>query len=161
MIELAQLQTLPVVHQRTIPSEFLDEMGHMNVMYYMHLFDRGAWGTFRLVDLDIEEMARRQVGMFALRHYIQYLAEVRVNEMVKVRSRFLAISQKRVHFMMFLENETRGILAATLEALATNIDMHVRRSAPIADDLRNRLQDEITKHEKLGWDAPTSGILQP
>jgi len=36
------LSSLPVLHRADIPETYLDEMGHMNVMWYTHLFSEGA-----------------------------------------------------------------------------------------------------------------------
>ena len=43
------------------PGAYLDEMGHMNVMWYTHLFSMGAWGLFQMVGLD-SRVLRGQPG---------------------------------------------------------------------------------------------------
>ncbi|GAB4521362.1 MAG: acyl-CoA thioesterase [Anaerolineae bacterium] len=160
MIALDQLDALPMTHRITIPDTFLDEMGHMNVMYYMHIFDRAAWGIFNVFGVTFKDVERTQLGMFALRQVITYLAEVHVGQTVAVRSRVLAVSAKRLHFMHFMVNETTGVLACTLEALASQADLRIRRSAAFPEDIRVRIEALVEAHSQLGWDAPVSGILQ-
>ena len=45
------LSSLPVTHRAVIPEDFIDGFGHVNVMWYTHLFTEGAGGLFRLVGL--------------------------------------------------------------------------------------------------------------
>ena len=48
------LASLPVTYRAAIPDGFIDEFGHVNVMWYTHLFTEGAGGLFRLVGLTRE-----------------------------------------------------------------------------------------------------------
>lgn len=154
-----QVQQLPVSHRQAIPPEFLDAMNHMNVRWYMALFDSASWTFFESFGMDADYYAQG-FGGFALKHFIQYLAEVRVGETVAIHSRILERSTKRIHFMLFMVNETTGKLAATLEALGSNADMKVRRTAPYPADLAARIDAQLAEHQRLDWDAPISGVIQ-
>ncbi len=161
MVEIAQLALLPQTNSVTIPESYLDEMGHMNIMYYIHIFDRAAWGLFGQFDLTAEKLQQTQNGMFALKQFIQYLAEVHAGETVIVRSRLLGVSSKRIHFIHFMVNETTDTLASTFEVLGSFMDLSIRRTAPFPEDIRKRLEQTITEHNQLDWEAPLSGILSP
>ncbi len=154
-----QIQQLPLSHRQVIPPEYLDTMNHMNVRWYMALFDTASWKFFEAFGMDADYYAQG-FGGFALKHYIQYLAEVRVGETVAIHNRVLERSAKRIHFMLFMVNETTGKLAATLEALGSNADMRVRRTAPYPDDLAARIDGILAQHQQLDWDAPVCGIIQ-
>ena len=52
MFQASDLTALPITHRAVIPDAYLDEMGHMNVMWYTHLFSMGAWGLFQMVGLN-------------------------------------------------------------------------------------------------------------
>ena len=41
------LTALPITHRAVIPDDYLDEMGHMNVMWYTHLFSLARGGSSR------------------------------------------------------------------------------------------------------------------
>jgi acyl-CoA thioester hydrolase len=45
------IDSLPVTHQATVPESYLDAMGHMNVMWYTHLFDQATWRFFASLGL--------------------------------------------------------------------------------------------------------------
>jgi len=156
---LEQIQQLPVSHRQAIPPEYLDTMNHMNVRWYMALFDTASWKFFAAFGMDADYYAQG-FGGFALKHFIQYLAEVRLGETVAIHSRILERSTKRIHFMLFMVNETTGKLAATLEALGSNADMRERRTAPYPDDLAVRIDGILAQHQQLDWDAPVCGIIR-
>ena len=92
-----ELEELPRYHRKTIPTDYLDVMGHMNIKWYMALYDRAAWNFFFAHGLDETYYREQQAGVFAFKHFIQYYAEVRVGQTVAVRTRLLGRSEKRFH----------------------------------------------------------------
>ena len=48
MIYVSALNALPITHATVIPEDYLDMMGHMNVMWYTHLFGCATVGLFKL-----------------------------------------------------------------------------------------------------------------
>ncbi len=161
MVSIEQLSTLPVYHRKTIPADYLDVMGHMNVRWYMTLFDEAAWQFFISFGMDRNYYEDTHNGAFALKHFIRYLAEVHAGETVAVRIRVLGRSAKRVHFMHFLINETTGKVAATMEALGSHADLAARRTSTFPDTVAAALDGLIAGQSNLGWDAPLCGVIQP
>lgn len=159
MTSLDQLAALPVCHRATIPPEYQDAMGHMNVRWYMALFDEAGWRLFDSFGMDAEYYQQAQGGGFALKHFIHYLAEVHIGETVALRARVLGRSAKRVHFMLFMVNETRGVLAATLEGLGSHADMRLRRTAPYPPHIAAAIDALLAEHSALDWDAPVCGVI--
>lgn len=160
MIPVEKITALPVFHRATIPSDYLDRMGHMNVRWYMALFDEAAWRYFDSLGMTETYYRENHAGGFALKHHVSYLAEVRVGESVTLHGRILGRSAKRVHFMLFMVNETTGVLAATLEVLGSHADMRIRRTSPYPPDISARLDELLAEHSALDWDAPICGIIQ-
>lgn len=161
MPSVVQLESLPLFHRETIPESYLDEMGHMNIRWYMAIFDQAGWDFFASFGMTFDYCKAQEAGGFALQHFIRYLAEVHVGETVAIRSRMLARSAKRIHFMHFMINETTGKLAATLEALGTHADMRIRRTSPYPPHLSSRIDAMIEEQNQLGWDAPICGVIKP
>src|SRR3954449_11689579 len=83
------LAPLPITHEATIPESYLDSMGHMNVMWYTHLFGCATGGFFKLVGMNREYFQANHTGSFALAQHFSYRREVRVGEHVVIRSRLL------------------------------------------------------------------------
>jgi len=159
MVEIHQIESLMFTNRVTIPEDYLDEMGHMNIMYYLHIYDRAAWTMFGQFGLSLDYMQAHDSGMFALKQFVQYLAEVRVGETVSVYSRVLGVGAKRVHFMHFMVNDTTNTLASTLEVLGSFADLNVRRTAPFPDAIRQQIEALSAEHNQLAWDAPVCGVL--
>ncbi len=155
------LQALPVTHTRVIPEEYLDSMGHMNVMWYAHLFGRGTVSLFESVGLTRAYFQANQAGTFALEQHVRFLAEVRVGQHVTLRTRMLGRSAKRFHLMHFMFNDDRERLAATVEFIGAHVDLRVRRMAALPADIAANFDRLIAEHAQLPWPAPVCGSMRP
>jgi acyl-CoA thioester hydrolase len=104
-----ELSALPLTLRTVISESYLDDMGHMNVMWYTHLFSMATGELFKLFGMDRDYLRECQAGMFALQQLFRYLVEVRVGEEVTIRSRVLGRSAKRVHMMHFIIASARAM----------------------------------------------------
>jgi acyl-CoA thioester hydrolase len=155
------LSSLPVTHRAVIPEAYLDEMVHMNVIWYTHLFTEAAGGLFQLVGLTREHFAAHGTGSFALTQHFRYLKEVRLGQHVTLRSRVLGRSAKRWHSIHFMTIDELDVLAATSEGVSTYVDMTVRRSAAMPPAVTTAIDRLLAEHTSLDWDAPVCGVLAP
>ncbi len=160
-ISIEQLEALPLYHRTAIPESYLDEMGHMNVRWYIALFDDAIFGFLESFGMNRDYFFGQQGGIFALQQFIQYRAEVHVNETVAIRIRVLGRSARRIHFMFFMVNETTGKLACTMEVLSSHADLTIRRTSPFPPDMANRIDTILAEHSRLDWDAPICGAIKP
>lgn len=152
---------LPVTNQKTIPSDYLDLMGHMNVMWYTHLFDTATFNFFELFDFGRAYHTQTGNGSFALEQHTRYLAEVRQGQRVTVRTRALGRTAKRFHFMHFMLNDDTGKLAATTELVGTHVDMSVRRTSAMPEHITASFDEILSVHVGLDWEAPVCGAMNP
>ena len=159
MIPLASLEALPVYHRKTIPADYQDLMGHMNVRWYFDLFAGSARKFFKSHGLDQDYFRSGKFGVFALKHFIQYFAEVRVGQTVAIHARLVGRSDKRFHFMLFMINESTTQLAATFEALITHADLKIRRAAPMPAELAQKL-DAALAEDAADWETPVCGAMR-
>lgn len=158
-ISLTQIALLPLYHRQTIPTEYIDAMGHMNVRWYMALFDNATWRFFDAMGLDDAYFERSHAGGFALKHFVTYWAEVQAGQTVAVHTRILGRSDKRFHFMHFMVNESSGITAAALEALGTHVDLRKRKSSPLPSRIAKRFDNQLAEDRQLPWPAPICGAI--
>jgi len=161
MIPVAKLETLPLFHRQTIPPDYLDLMGHMNIRWYMALYDEAAWKFFASLGMDETYSRTRNAGGMALKQFINYYAEVHAGQTVAIRTRLLGRSAKRFHFMHFMINETRGVLASTMEVLGTHADLNARRASPFPPDVAAILDAKLAEYRRLDWKAPVCGVIHP
>ncbi|MCP4358263.1 MAG: thioesterase [Chloroflexi bacterium] len=158
-LTIPQLKQLPRVYEAAITADYLDRMGHMNVRYYLHIFDDATWDLFAKFGMDRDYYTNSGNGSFALQQFIVYAAEVHAGETVGIRSRIIGRSEKRIHFMHFMINESTNRLAASMEILGSHADLTLRRTSPYPPEIASRLDMVIAEYNQLSWDAPVCGAI--
>lgn len=154
------LEALPAFHTATIPEDYLDAMGHMNVRWYMVLFSEGVRELHAAIGMPPEYFDGGKNGTFALTQHIRYLAEVHVGQTVAIRSRFIGRTEKRLHVLHFMVNESTDRIAATMELLFSHADLETRRTSPFPDEIARQIDVRLEKHRKIGWEAPLCGVVK-
>jgi acyl-CoA thioester hydrolase len=158
-ISLDQLAPLPVVYRASIPPAYEDRNGHMNIRWYMALYDDAGDAMYPMLGLTADYFAAAGMGGFDLEHHLWYLAEVRSGDTVVIRVRILARRSKLMHYLMFMENETRCVLSSIFECVHAHADLNVRRTAPFPAQVAAKIDTFITAHSSLTWPAPVSGSM--
>jgi acyl-CoA thioester hydrolase len=154
-----QLEPLPVVYRAAVPDEYRDIMGHMNVRWYMVLYDDAGEALFKLFGQTAEYYQANGTGAFDLEHHLHYLAEVRIGDTIAIRARLLARTAKRLHYMLFMVNETRGLLSSTFECVNSHADLTTRRTAPYPPHIAEQIDALVAAHSRLPWAAPVCGSM--
>jgi acyl-CoA thioester hydrolase len=152
-----QLEALPVVYRVVILPEYRDHMDHMNVRWYLALYDEAGDEMYKMYGETPEYYRESGAGGFDLEHHVRYLAEVRIGDTIAIRARLLARTAKRLHYMMFMVNETRGVISSTFECIHSHADLKQRRTAPYPDFIAGQIDALIALHRQLDWDAPVIG----
>ena len=159
ILDPADVQQLPATYSQTIPKDYLDSMGHMNVMWYTHLFSMGFVGLMKRLQLvDIFELDE-DAGSFALETHIRYLSEVRVGHSVNIHGRMISRSEKRFHVLYFMTNDDKQDVSATYETVGTYVSLEQRRSAPLPTKVIVEMDRLIAESDAMSWEAPVSGIM--
>jgi acyl-CoA thioester hydrolase len=149
----------PVCLHTVVPEAYRDSNGHMNVRWYMALFDDASDFLHEWMGLTPAYHERHHTGTFDLEHHIQYVSEVLPGEEVSVNLRFVGWSPKRLHYVMFLVNRTRNKLASTLECINAFADLGSRKTAPWPPDAAAKIAAATAAHQNLDWPAPVCGVM--
>lgn len=157
---LDELRQLPLCHRETIPYDYIDAYGHMNVRFYFALWEKAAHGFMQFLGADVHAMLQQGHGNWVLRQVVDYLAEVREGDTVAVNGRIVGCSPKRLHNKYWMVNETRGNIAATSEVLVTCADLKARRTAPFPEPMATSIGARCAEHAALAWAAPVSGAIR-
>lgn len=150
----------PVCLRATVPESYRDSNGHMNVRWYVALFDDAGDTLHDWMGVTPQYHAAHGTGTFDLEYHIHYIAEVLPGEDVAVYVRLVGYSEKRLHYVMFLVNRTRGKLAATLECINAFADLSVRRTAPWPSEVAEKLARAVAADSQLDWAAPLCGVMR-
>ena len=127
--------------------EWIDANGHMNLAYYVVLFDQA---TDLLYDaLGIGPAYRDATGnsTFTAETHTLYEREVRVGERVRVTAHLLGADAKRLHYFHEMFHAEGGHRVAAQELLALHVDMTARRVAPFPADVCARIQAAVRKRD--------------
>ena len=125
-----EVRELPRLMQVTIPSDWEDENGHVNVQFYMRLYEQGGRPLMKSLGMDDTYFSERRLGLFDLEHHIFYFSEIHVGESVSIYARLLDQTAKRFHGIIFVVNDSRDRLSSTLEFITSGADLENRRTAP-------------------------------
>ena len=158
-IPLDKITALPRIYQTTIPEEYRDMMGHMNIRWYMLLYDEAGIPLYDMLGLTLDYYAQNGAGGFDLEHHVHYLNEVNIGDTVAFYARLLSRSAKRLHYMLFMVNETRGLLSSTFECVNSHADLTIRRTSPFPPHAVAQIDALLTRHRALDWDAPVCGAM--
>lgn len=143
----------PVVFSTTVKPEWLDYNNHLNVAYYVLIFDLA--GTELLTQLGLSEEAANATGIswMVLENHIAYIGEVGLDQPVEVSAQILDHDSKRMHLYFELYAEDAGgerYLSSTLEQMAMCVDLNTRRSC----DFPQGIFDNITQLSSTQTDLP-------
>ena len=155
-----QARQLTCYWQQTIPSDYLDRMGHMNIQYYFRVIDEGASRMFESFGMDETYIATHQNGAFALESHIHYLAEIHQGDQISVHIRVVGQSAKRIHFAGYVVNDTHNRLAAMYENVGTHADLVARCSSPFPSELAAKIKQKFDQDSQLVWQSSLTNVIR-
>ena len=156
------------VYRDVVRPEWIDHNGHMNMGYYLVVFDFATDEFFRWVGLDEAHRAQRGITTFCLEAHVTYHREVRRGDPLRFTTLLLGHDAKRLHYMHAMYHASEGYLASTNELMSLHVDLATRRGAPMAPEITARLVAIQAAHDsverppqagrRIGLDArPTGG----
>jgi acyl-CoA thioester hydrolase len=134
--------------ERVLP-EWLDYNGHMNVAYFVLIFDHGTDAFYPLIGLGGPYRQRTGKSTFAVETHITYRRELSVNEEVRVTTQLLGFDQKRIHYFHTMWQAEKGTQMATLEQLALHVDLSTRKVEPMPEESQRLLAEVWQAHKQL------------
>ena len=128
--------------------EWIDENDHMNLAYYVVLFDLATVELFHSVGCADDYQQTTGCGQFAVESHLQYQNELRLGDEVVLASWVLGGDGKRAHLAHEMRRADDGSPVATQELMFLNVSLTTRRVAPWPDDVRERLAAAAADHAR-------------
>ena len=151
----------PVCMRLTIPETYRDENGHMNMRWYLAIYDDAGEVLHERLGLTPEYHRARRTGTVDLEHHIHFLSEVMPHDQVAIYVRCVACSPKRLQYLLFMVNETRSKLASIFECINAFMNATERKTAPFPPEIAARIGEAVAKSESLDWPPPVCGAMRP
>lgn len=129
-----------LVHEERVRPEWVDYNGHMNVAFYVLVFDHGTDAFFDLVGMGDGYRRQTHSSDFVVESHISYLGEVMEGDPLQVGTLLFGFDQKRLHLFHHMYHAKTGDLCATNELMIVHVDMDTRRSGPFPKNVVDNLQ---------------------
>ena len=98
-------------YRDTVRPEWIDHNEHMNMGYYLVVFDFATDAFLDYVGLDRAHRRAANITTFSLEAHITYQREVAVNDPLRFTTRLIDFDAKRIHYIheMFHAGYASGI----------------------------------------------------
>ena len=136
-------------YRDVVRPEWIDGNRHMNMGYYVVVFDLATDEFMRWVGLDAEHRRTRGVTTFCLEAHITYHTEARQGDPLRFTTQLLGHDAKRLHYVHGMYHARDGRLISTNELMSLHVAVNTRRSTPRAPEILARLAAIQTAHDAL------------
>ena len=143
-----------------IVPEWIDYNGHMNVSYYVLVFDRATDEFFDFMGMTAEYRAASNASAFTAEMHVNYIREVKEGDEVYVTTQLLGYDAKRFHYFHQMYHAEQGYLAATSELLCLFVDMSQRRVTQMPDLILDRLAEIKHSHAALPLPEQVGSVMK-
>ncbi|WP_168190256.1 thioesterase family protein [Luteithermobacter gelatinilyticus] len=139
----------PVMLEATVKEEWIDFNGHMNMAYYILLFDQALTNFLDEHDLGLDYVREEDKSMFALENHVTYQHELSQGTPVRVHFQLLDMDSKFIHYFMRIFHAHENLLSATMEQISLHVDVRTRRPARFPEAKIARLRKVLEQHSNL------------
>jgi len=143
----------------TVQPDWIDHNGHMNMGYYMVVFDLATDEFMDFVRLTRPHREKFQVTTFSLEGHITYNREIRQDEPMRFTTQLLDFDAKRFHYIHHMYHGTDGYLAATNELMSLHVSLATRRAAAMEPAILERLAAIKAAHATLPPNPYTGRLI--
>ena len=131
----------------TVKSEWTDYNSHMNLAFYIHLFDTAWEILLEKFNMGEESSIKQKKSTFAVESHTTYDQEVKVGEEVYINLVFLDHDKKRIVYKLEMIHKEKKYLAATSEILSLYVDLNKRRVTEFEQE-KSDLMDNFIEQNK-------------
>ena len=129
--------------------EWIDYNNHMNVSYYLLIFDKYGADTLNNI-FKMGEHSAKTTGKSTMivESNITYNQELKVDDKVDINLTYFDHDKKRLQYKMEMIHKEKKYLASTIEILALYVDLNTRKVSEFESE-KLELMDNYIKENKL------------
>ncbi len=135
--------------QTDVRPDWIDYNNHMNVAYYVMVFDQAMDEFLNLYGLGKAYTLGGHGSVFALQNHVHYMREVSVGTRLGVNLQLLDLDAKRIHVFFRMRDLSNDQVVSTSEILCIHVNVQTRRSAVFPAPQRQQLDVLFKDHSKL------------
>ena len=136
------------ISDQTIKKEWIDYNNHMNMAYYVLVFDE-VWEII-LQKFKMGEISAKTSNMstMVVETHTTYNSEVKLGDKVEINLTFFDHDKKRLHYKMEMIEKSSKKLSATLEMISLYIDLNHRKVAEFEQEKIEIMDEFIATNKK-------------
>ena len=133
---------------KKIIKEWTDYNGHMNLSYYILVFDIGAEVILSKFKMGEHSAKTTKKSTMVVETHTTYNQEVKEGDEVDVFISYFDHDNKRLHYKLEMFDKVKNTLSATTEILALYIDLNIRKVTEFEHEKIKIMDDFILTNKK-------------
>ena len=134
--------TVSLINTKII-KDWIDYNGHMNLSYYILVFDMGAEVILSKFKMGEHSAKTTKKSTMVVETHTNYIREVKQNDEVIVSLSHLDHDKKRLHYKLEMREKSTNDLSATTEVLALYMDLGKRKVSEFEEEKVKIIDDFI------------------
>ena len=138
------------LNSKKIVKDWTDYNGHMNVAYYVLIFD--IYGAEKLMsDFKMGDHSAKtsNKSTMVVESHITYNQEIKEGEEVDVNLTYFDHDKKRLQYKLEMIHKSKKYVASTIEVLALYVDLQQRKVSEFEKEKIKIMQEYIEKNKKF------------
>ena len=134
-----------ILKTEKIKKEWTDYNSHLNVAYYVYVFDIAADVMLDNFKMGGESAKRDKKSTFVVEMHTNYHQEVKLGEEVETHLTYIDHDKKRIQYKLSMFHKEKKYLAATTEVLSLYVDLNQRKVVEFDPD-RVKIMNDFIKN---------------
>ena len=141
-----------ILKTEKVIKEYTDYNNHLNVAYYVRIFDIAADVMLDNFKMGGESAKKDKKTTFVAEMHTIYNQEVRLGEEVETHLTYIDHDKKRIHYRLSMFHKTKKYLAATNEVISLYVDLKKRKVVEFDPD-RLKAMDDFIKNNSSKFNS--------
>jgi carnitine 3-dehydrogenase len=148
------------IHERVVPTEWVDYNGHTNDSHYMQITSEAGDRFMRLIGVD-EPYLQSGRSYYTVESHLNFIAQSHAGDHLRVTAQLLSHDTKRLHIFTVVQLDDDSVVA-TAEHMMLHVDAAVGKSSPASPEIQAKLAEIAALHDLLAKPAEAGrAIGQP
>ena len=135
---------------KKIIKDWIDYNGHMNLSYYILVFDMGAEVILSKFEMGEHSAKTTKKSTMVVETRTNYLKEVKENEEVIISLSYFDHDKKRLHYKLEMHEKSTNNLSATTEVLALYMNLNERKVSEFEKE-KIKIMDDFINLNKANF----------
>ena len=141
-----------ILKTEKVIKEYTDYNNHLNVAYYVRIFDIAADVLLDNFKMGGESAKKDKKTTFVAEMHTIYNQEVRLDVEVETHVTYIYHDKKRIHYRLSMFHKEKKYLAATNEVLSLYVDLSQRKVVEFDPD-RIKVMDDFIKNNSSKFNS--------